>query len=68
MGSGAPEINDEVQDPQRPGYRPVVIGPQTFSFGEILRNIDPAPDEETDRFVEDIYADRRQSAERSSSE
>jgi hypothetical protein len=30
----------------------------------ILRNIDPAPDQETERFVEAIYADRRESERR----
>jgi hypothetical protein len=44
----------------------VVVGPQPFSFDDILRNVDPAPDEETERFVEAIYMDRRQSAEKSS--
>ena len=34
-----------------------------FSLEEILRNVDPAPDEETERFVAAIYADRRQSTE-----
>jgi len=40
------------------------VGPQPFSFDDILRYVDPAPDDETERFVEAIYADRRQSAER----
>jgi hypothetical protein len=61
------EMNDELQDLRNVGYKPVLIGPQPFSFEEILRNIDPAPDEETERFVEAIYADRRQSTENSSS-
>ena len=56
-------MNDELQDLRNAGYRPVLIGPQPFSCDEILRNVDPAPDEETERFVETIYADRRQSAE-----
>ena len=56
------EMNDdELQDLRNSDYKPVLIGPQPFSFDEILRNIDPAPDEETERFVEAIYADRRQS-------
>jgi hypothetical protein len=33
-----------------------------------LRSVDPAPDEETERFVAAIYADRRQSDEHSSPE
>jgi hypothetical protein len=61
-------MNDEVQDLRRAGYRPVVVGPKPFSFDEILRNVDPAPDEETERFVQEIYADRRQSATHSPSE
>jgi hypothetical protein len=59
---------DELQDLRDAGYRPVVVGPQPFSLDEILRNIDPAPDEETERFVAGIYADRRQAAEGSPSE
>ena len=61
-------MNDEAQDLRRAGCRPVVVGPQPFSFDAILRNIDPAPDEETERFVQEIYADRRQSAAQSPSE
>ncbi|MCX6634375.1 MAG: hypothetical protein NT090_04690 [Acidobacteria bacterium] len=56
-------MNDEVQDLLNAGYKPVVVGPQPFSFEDLLRNVDPAPDEETERFVAAIYADRRQSAE-----
>ena len=62
------EMNDELQDLLNAGYRPVVVGPQPFSFDELLRNVDPAPDEETERFVADIYADRRQATENSSPE
>jgi hypothetical protein len=62
------EMNDEVQDLRNAGYKPVVVGPQPFSFDDLLRNIDPAPDEETERFVAAIYADRRQAAENSSPE
>lgn len=56
-------MNDEVQDLRNAGYTPVVVGPQPFSFEDLLRNIDPAPDSETERFVAAIYADRRQAAE-----
>jgi hypothetical protein len=52
-------MNDELQELRNSGYKPVLVGPQPFSFDEILRNIDPAPDEETERFVAAIYADRR---------
>jgi hypothetical protein len=34
---------------------------------ELLRNIDPAPDGETERFVALIYADRRDAAGKSAS-
>lgn len=61
-------MNDEVQDLRNAGYRPVIVGPRPFSFDEILRNVDPAPDEETERFVQEIYDDRRQFTENSPSE
>jgi hypothetical protein len=61
-------MNDEVQDLLNAGYKPVVVGPQPFSFEDLLRSIDPAPDEETELFVAAIYADRRQAAEDSSPE
>ena len=61
-------MNDELQDLRNAGYRPRVVGPQPFSLDEILRNIDPAPDEETERFVAAIYADYRQSTPDSSAE
>jgi hypothetical protein len=34
---------------------------------ELLRNIDRAPDDETERFVALIYADRRDAADQSAS-
>jgi hypothetical protein len=61
-------MNNELQDLRDAGYKPVLIGPKPFSFDNILRNVDPAPDEETERFVEAIYADRRQAVEDSSPE
>ena len=61
-------MNDELQDLRDAGYRPTVVGPQPFSFDDLLRNVDPAPDEETERFVAAIYADRRQAAENPPSE
>jgi hypothetical protein len=61
-------MSDELQDLRNGGYNPVLVGPQPFSLEEILRNVDPAPDEETERFVAAIYAERRQVAEDSSSE
>ena len=41
----------------------MLVGPKPFSLEEILRNVSPASDEETERFVAAIYADRRQAAE-----
>lgn len=61
-------MNDEVQELLKAGYKPVVVGPQPFSLEDLLRNIDPAPDEETERFIAAIYADRRQAAGNASSE
>ncbi len=58
-------MKDELQELGESGYRPVLVGPRPFSFDEILRNVDPAPDEETERFVAAIYADRRRSADES---
>ena len=48
-------MNDELQDLRNAGYKPVLVGPQPFSFEEILRNVDLAPDEETERFVADVH-------------
>jgi hypothetical protein len=61
-------MRDELQELRDAGYKPTVIGPQPFSFEELLRNVDPAEDEETERFVAVIYADRHQAAGNSSSE
>ncbi|HWB86251.1 MAG TPA: hypothetical protein VG675_19055 [Bryobacteraceae bacterium] len=61
-------MNDELRELRNSGYKPVLVGPNPFSLDEILRNVDPAPDEETERFVAAIYADRRQTAEDSSFE
>lgn len=61
-------MKDELQELAESGYRPKLVGPRPFSFDEILRNVDPAPDEETERFVAEIYADRRRSADESWSE
>ena len=61
-------MNDELQDLRDAGYKPIVVGPQPFSFDDLLRNVDPAPDEETERFVAALYEDRRQAGENSSPE
>jgi hypothetical protein len=55
-------LNDDLHDFQIRGRRPIVVGPKPFSLEALLRNIDPAPDDETERFVAAIYEDRRQSA------
>ena len=61
-------MSDDLRDRQDAGYRPVVVGPQPFSLEDLLRHIDPAPDEETEHFVEAIYADRHRAAHDSSAE
>jgi hypothetical protein len=58
-------MDDGFQDLRDAGYRPAVVGPRPFCFEDLLRNVDPAPDEEIERFVAGIYADRRQTAENS---
>ena len=42
-------MSDYVKNLAESGYKPVLIGPQPFSLDELLRYIDPAPDEETHR-------------------
>ena len=61
-------MSDELKDLRDAGYKPTIVGPQPFSFDEVLRHVDPAPDEETERFVAAIYSDRRRSVENSSPE
>lgn len=60
LASGA-DMNDEFRDLQ--DYKPLLVGPKPFSLDNILRSVAPAPDEETERFVAAIYADRRQATE-----
>ncbi|MSV32018.1 MAG: hypothetical protein EXQ57_05805 [Bryobacterales bacterium] len=62
------EMSDELQDLLNVAYQPVIVGLQPFSFEDLMRCIDPAPDEETERFVAAIYADRRLAVEDASSE
>jgi hypothetical protein len=54
-------MNDELEQLRNSGYKPVLVGPKNFSLDEILRNVEPAPDEGTERFVAAIYEDRQQS-------
>ena len=55
-------MNDEARMTQKGAGWPVVAHPGPTSIDDLLRNIDPAPDEETERFVAAIYADRREPA------
>jgi hypothetical protein len=55
-------MNNETHDAQDKFGMPVVTHPGPVSMDELLRNIDPAPDDETERFVALIYADRREAA------
>jgi hypothetical protein len=47
---------------REPGSKPVVAHPAPHSIEEILRHVDPGPEDETERFVAAIYEDRRKSA------
>ncbi len=40
-------------------HEPVVAHPRPISIEELLRYVDPTSDEEIERFVATIYADRR---------
>jgi hypothetical protein len=42
--------------------KPVVAHPGPVSIDDLLRNIDPSPDMETERFVAAIYAERREAS------
>jgi hypothetical protein len=54
-------MNDDTQALREAGNRPVVVHPgPPLSIEDLLRNIDPAPDDETELFVAAIYADRRE--------
>ena len=43
-------------------HRLAVAHPGPVSMEDLLRHVDPAPDEETERFVAAIYADQRNAA------
>jgi len=58
-------MNDEPKSERKQAHQPVLVGPQPFSFDKLLTHLDPVPDDETERFVAAIYADRRQAAESS---
>jgi hypothetical protein len=55
-------MNDENQALREPGCKPVVVHPGPLSIEDLLRYVDPAPDDEAERFVAAIYADRRDAA------
>jgi hypothetical protein len=42
--------------------KPAVVHPGPVSIEDLLRYVDPAPDDETERFVAAIYTDRREAA------
>jgi hypothetical protein len=55
-------VNDENQALAESTHKPVVVHPGPLSMEDLLRHVDPAPDEEIERFVAAIYADRREAA------
>jgi hypothetical protein len=61
-------MNDDIEAMQNAGHRPAVAHPGPPSIEDLLRSIDPAPDDETERFVAAIYADRREATRNSRSE
>ena len=52
---------DEIPELRQAGKKPAIVRPVPFSLEKLVLYTYPAPDEETDRFVAAIYADRRQS-------
>jgi hypothetical protein len=55
-------MNNDNQAVGEAAHRLAVAHPGPASIEELLRRVDPAPDEETERFVAAIYADRRAAA------
>jgi hypothetical protein len=55
-------MNDENQALREHRRKPVVVHPGPLAIEDLLRYVDPAPDDETERFVTAIYADRREAA------
>jgi hypothetical protein len=51
--------DDEHPALKETGDTPVVVHPGPPSVDQLLLNVDPAPDDETERFVAAIYAERR---------
>ena len=55
-------MNNDNQTAGVAAHRLAVMHPGPVSIEDLLRHVDPAPDEETERFVAAIYADRRNAA------
>ena len=55
-------MKDDRQAIGEASQEPVVLHPGPPSIEDLLRHVEPAPDEETERFVAAIYADRRNAA------
>jgi len=55
-------MNDKDQAPRELSRKPVVVHPGPPSIEDLLRHVDPAPDDETERFVAAIYAERSEAA------
>jgi hypothetical protein len=55
-------MSDENQAPREAGSKPLLVHPGPFSIEDLLQYVDPATDDETERFVAAICADRRQAA------
>jgi hypothetical protein len=51
-------MSDQRQTVEDATPKPRVVHPGPRSIDDLLRYTDPAPDEETERFVDAIYADR----------
>ncbi len=52
-------MSEETRNPPSQGHGPTLVHPGPLSITDRLRHIDPAPDDETERFVAAIDADRR---------
>lgn len=55
-------MNDENQAHRKASSKPIVVHPGPLSIEDLLRHVDPTSDDETERFVAAIYADRREAA------
>jgi len=55
-------VNSDNQAIGESNLKPVVVHPGPLSIEQLLRYVDPAPDEEAERFVAAIYAERREAA------